>query len=112
MRRRSQDFVLPRSVGRFYWYYLVVHPWWLVWFALSLVMARVLRYSVYPLFSKYVVEWIENPPVADVFQYALPYLVGFAGVVVSVTLGWIVRYHYEQKIEEFARMDMGERLQN
>lgn len=109
--RNTAD-TFPKTVGRFFIHYLFAHPWWFLGFIIPFAFARITQYSIYPLFAKYAIGWIENPPVADVFGYALPYLIGFVGLVALVNIAWVLRYHYEQKIEESARLSMGQRLQN
>ncbi len=104
--------MLPHSLARFYCQNLFARPFWLIMFFGALMFARVVQYTLYPLASKYVISWIENPPAADLMGYAMPYLWMFAGVVLVVLAAWITRYWYQRKIEEFSKIKISETLQD
>ena len=103
--------IFPKSLTKFYLKYLFLNPWWLVLFFISLVSARIIAYSLYPFFSEKVISWIENPPVENVLSYAIPYLMLFAGIMAITHFLWFIRYFFERKIEEKARMKISEDLQ-
>lgn len=109
MAKKSCSF--PKSITKFYLKYLFLKPWWLAFFFVSLVLARVIVYSLYPIFSEKVISWIENPPVENVLSYAIPYLILFATIMVFTHFLWFIRYFFERKIDENARMKMSEDLQ-
>lgn len=100
------------SLAHFYYHNLFARPLWLLMFFISLMVARVVQYTLYPLASKYVISWIENPPAADLMGYAMPYLCMFAGVVLIVLMAWITRYWYQRKIEEYSKIKISETLQD
>ncbi len=102
--------IFSQSLTRFYLHYLFSRPWWLVWFFVGIVFARIVQYSIYPLFSKYVIDWILNPPTDNLFMYALPYLVGMAILMIIVHGAWMMRYIYQRKMEEWARFQISEDL--
>lgn len=101
----------PKNLTRFYLKYLLLNPWWLAFFFISLVLARIIVYSLYPFFSEKVISWIENPPAENILGYALPYLILFAGIIAFTHFLWFIRYFFERKIDEKARMKMSEDLQ-
>ena len=100
----------PKTLTRFYMRYLMAHKWWLLWFFVGIVFARIVQYSVYPLFSKYVIDWISNPPAQNLLGYAMPYLIGMAILIAIVHGAWIIRYVYQRKMEEYARFKISEDL--
>lgn len=102
--------MLPHSLARFYCQNLFARPFWLIMFFGALMFARVVQYTLYPLASKYVIAWIENPPAADLLGYAMPWLWLFAGVVLVVLGAWLMRYWYQRKIEEFSKIKISETL--
>ncbi len=102
---------MPKSLWRFWSKYLFAKKGWLAGFFGALVFARLVQYSLYPIFSKYIIDWIGNPPVENLLGYAMPLLVGFAAVMAAVHVAWFLRYFFERKIEEYARMHISEDLQ-
>lgn len=101
----------PKSLTKFYFKYLFFNRWWLALFFISLILARITVYSLYPFFSERVISWIENPPAGDVLRYAIPYLILFVIIIALTHIFWFVRYFFERKIEENARMKISEDLQ-